>query len=127
MSDENKKLVLVVDDEENTRRFLEVALTNIGYNVIKAENGADALNYLNDNKPDAIVLDIVMPDMDGYSFIKNIKKIPELQPIPLIVSSGKGGMKEYFDLEEEIYRPQAFLIKPYELKLLTKTVKEIVG
>lgn len=122
-----KKVILVVDDEENTRRLLEVALSNAGYYVITAQNGTEALEILKKNVPDAVVLDIVMPDMDGYSLIKEIKNIPGIRDLPLIVSSGKGGMKEYFDLEDELYQPNAFLVKPYKMQLLIETVGNIVN
>jgi CheY-like chemotaxis protein len=121
-----KKIILVVDDEENTRRLLEVALSNSGYQVNTAKNGNEALEYLSGHVPDAIVCDIVMPDMDGYSLIRKVKDNPGLREVPFIFSSGKGGMKDYFELEDEVYRPDAFLIKPYKMKLLVEKVNEVI-
>jgi len=108
------------------RRLLEVALSNLDCDVITAKNGREALEILKNHIPDAIICDIVMPDMDGYSLIKEIKDNKELKNIPLIVSSGKSGMKEYFELEDEIYRPNAFLTKPYKMKMLIETVNEVL-
>lgn len=121
-----KKVVLVVDDDENTRRLLEIALSGAGYFINTAKDGSKALEFLKNHTPDAIVCDIVMPDMDGYSLLKKIKDVPELKDIPFIISSGKGGMKDYFDLEDEVYRPDAFLIKPYKMKVLIETVGNIL-
>lgn len=122
----NNKFILVVDDEENTCRLLEVALNKLSYEVTAAKNGKEALEILREKIPAAIICDIVMPDMDGYNLIKEIKSRPEIRDIPLIVSSGKGGMKEYFELEDEIYRPDAFLVKPYKIELLIETVSKVL-
>ncbi|MFH1416441.1 MAG: response regulator [Elusimicrobiota bacterium] len=126
MAGENIKTVMIVDDEDETRRLLEFALKNAGYHVREANSGQKALEALGEFMPDAIVLDIVMPDMDGYTLVKKIKKIPDLATIPIVISSGKGGMKDFFELEDEIYRPDAFLVKPYKMKDLIDTVNRIL-
>lgn len=121
-----QKIILVVDDEENTRKLLSFALEKAGYSVLSAKNGLEAIEILKKCVPDTIVLDIVMPDMDGYSFVKEIKKMPVVQNIPIVISSGKGGMKEYFELEDPNCHPDAFLIKPYKMSDLVNTVNEIL-
>ena len=126
MAEENKKTVMIVDDEDETRRLLEFALKNAGYQVREANSGQKALELLGEFVPDAIVLDIVMPDMDGYTLVKKIKEIPDLTKIPVVISSGKGGMKDLFELEAEMYRPDAFLVKPYKMKELIGTVDRIL-
>ena len=124
---ENKKpLILVVEDEENTLRLLEYALVKSGYTVYKTRSGREALEYLLNSKPAAIILDIVMPDMDGYSFLRSIKSDPEMKDIPVIISSGKSKMKNYYELEDEKYKPDAFLIKPYKMEVLIETVKKVL-
>lgn len=122
----DKNLILVVDDDENTRRLLKFAFLKAGYNVSEAKTGEEALEFLKEYKPDLITLDIIMPDMDGYTLIKEIKNIPVLRNIPIIVSSGKSGMQEYFELEDEAFRPDAFISKPYKMKELIETVKKII-
>ncbi len=121
------KLVLVVDDDKNILKMLEIALTGAGYRVACADSGRSAMEFLAGETPDAIVLDIVMPDIDGYSFFTEIRSIPSLEKVPVIISSGKGGLKSYFDLEEERFRPDAFLSKPYEMKELTRVIKKLAG
>ena len=122
----NKRLILVVDDEENTRLLIRFALTKAGYEIAEAKTGVEALDFLTISLPDLIIVDMVMPDMDGFSLIKKIKTVSVYAGIPVVVSSGKGGMKEYFELEEALYRPNAFLVKPYKMKDLIETVKKFV-
>jgi CheY-like chemotaxis protein len=118
--------ILVVDDNEQTRALMKFALTKAGYTVSEAETGKVALDHLENNKPALIILDIVMPDMDGYTFMRNIKSIPLLKNIPIIVSSGKSGIADYFNLDDEKYRPAAFLEKPFKVNDLITAVKEII-
>ena len=122
----NSSRILIVDDDENTRRLIKFALGREGYEISEAESGMAALEYLKTNRPDLIILDIVMPDMDGYTLIKKIRNMQVLRNIPVIMSSGKGGMKDYFELEEERFRPNNFLIKPYKMKDLLETVKNTI-
>ena len=118
--------VLIVDDEENTRKLIRFALEKSGYIVFETKTGSEALQFLTDNKPDLIILDIVMPDMDGYTLMKKIKDLPVMRNIPVIISSGKSGMQEYFSLDDEKYKPNAFLVKPYKMKDLIETVKNTI-
>ncbi|MBN2408003.1 MAG: response regulator [Elusimicrobia bacterium] len=118
--------VLIVDDEENTRKLIRFALEKSGYIVFETRTGSEALQFLTDNKPDLIILDIVMPDMDGYTLMKKIKDLPVMRNIPVIISSGKSGMREYFDLDDDKYKPNAFLVKPYKMKDLIETVKNTI-
>jgi len=123
---ENKQEILIIDDDENTRRLMEVALVKNGYIVYLASSGKEGMEYLTKISPVLIILDMVMPDMDGYSFIKKVKSFPIIRNIPIIVSTAKSGMKEYFEMEENQYKPDAFLTKPYKIKDLLETIKRII-
>jgi CheY-like chemotaxis protein len=81
-----KTTVLVVDDDENLRFILAETLCAEGYNVIEAENGEDALDVITRSQPDVIVLDMMMPVMDGPTFVERIKERNPKHP-PIIVSS----------------------------------------
>jgi len=119
----DKKRILVVDDEENTRRLMQIALTNAGFEVLQAENGLKALEIIQKEIPDAVIVDIVMPEMDGRSLLREIRKIPEVKDIPVVISSGKDEMKKYFEIENIKY--ESFLNKPYKIKILVETVKNL--
>ncbi|MGL4730637.1 MAG: response regulator transcription factor [Clostridium sp.] len=81
------RTILIVDDEENIRRLLAAYLAKENYNVIQANNGVDAINKVKNNKIDLIVLDIMMPMMDGFEALKIIRQDHDM---PVIMLSAKG-------------------------------------
>ncbi len=78
---------LAVDDYENTRKKLVVILQHLGLQVLEAANGLEALEVLRTEKVDIIFTDIVMPEMDGFELCIEIRKIPELRTLPIVVVS----------------------------------------
>ncbi len=80
-----KPLVLVVDDERFMRQVLRDALEEGGYFVMEAENGADALNILRNSLPDIVLLDVVMPGMDGFSVCAKLREIPHARHLPVLM------------------------------------------
>jgi two-component system KDP operon response regulator KdpE len=81
-------MVLVVDDETSIRRFLRVALTSQSYKVLEAANGTDALRVVAEDKPDMIILDLGLPDIDGIEVTRLIR---EWTQTPVIILSVRGG------------------------------------
>lgn len=79
--------VLIVDDEPPIRRFLKTSLSAQGYRVIEADGGAAALKQLTEDKPDLVVLDLGLPDMNGLEVIRAIRKI---STVPIVVLSVRG-------------------------------------
>lgn len=71
-------LVLIVDDDINFREIWKIKLSNSGFNVLTASNGKEALEILQNNKPNVILLDVIMPEMDGIETFLKIKDNPEL-------------------------------------------------
>jgi len=82
--------VLVVDDEEYIQHILNFSFGAEGYEVITAADGEEAVKIARSEKPDIIVLDIMMPKMDGYEACKQIKADPQTQDIPVILLTAKG-------------------------------------
>ena len=76
--------ILYVEDNIDNRTLVRRILMAEGYNLLEAVNAAQALETLQDNKPDLILMDINMPDMDGYSLTAKIKSTPGLETIPII-------------------------------------------
>ena len=70
-----KKRILVVDDEPRMRRFVHMNLDLEGYEVMEAENGLRALERVRDDLPDLVVLDVMMPDLDGFETLERIREI----------------------------------------------------
>jgi len=82
---DEKSRVLVVDDEDRIRRLMEAYLTPLGYEVIFAENGEEALEKVREKPPDVILLDIMMPKMDGFETARRLKENEETKIIPIVM------------------------------------------
>ncbi len=82
-------LILVVDDDKDIRLLLSVLLKNAGYRVETAGNGLEALKFIKVTKPDVIVLDIVMPEMDGFELLEKIVTNPDIADIPIVFITAK--------------------------------------
>jgi DNA-binding response OmpR family regulator len=82
---DNNKKVLIVDDDQAFLRLVEQVLTQQGYEVIKAPNGQDALRFLFARKPDLVLLDVIMPKMDGW---QTCSRIREVSDVPIILLTG---------------------------------------
>jgi DNA-binding response OmpR family regulator len=82
--------VLVVDDEEYIQHILNFSFGAEGYEVVTAADGEEALTKARDEKPDIIVLDIMMPKMDGYEACRKLKSDPKTKDIPVILLTAKG-------------------------------------
>jgi CheY-like chemotaxis protein len=84
----SQKKLLIVDDDENIVRSLEFELRKHGFAISNARNGKEALIRIAENLPDLILLDIRMPEMDGYAVIKELKSKPDTVNIPIIIMTG---------------------------------------
>ena len=78
------KCILVVEDQEDSRRILRDLFGNAGFELIEAESGEDALSAVMTRRPDLILMDIQLPQMDGYEATRRIKSNPEMKEIPVI-------------------------------------------
>ena len=114
--------ILVVDDDQNIRLFLRAVLEGAGYGVLTAKNGVHALEIMDKEHVDLVVLDIMMPEMDGYEFTKTIREVDNNLPILMVSAKQlpedkhKGfivGTDDYItkpiDDEEMLYRIKALL------------------
>ncbi len=86
----NKGKILIVDDENYILHILDFSLGAEGYEVITAEDGAEAVRKAKEDRPDLVVLDVMMPKMDGFEACRAIKRDPELAGTPVILLSAKG-------------------------------------
>ncbi len=84
-----KPLILIVDDEKSTLQLLKTILQKASYNVVCATNGTEVLNYVEKNIPDMILLDIIMPDINGFDICTQLKKTPHTKDIPIIFITAK--------------------------------------
>jgi len=147
------KRVLVVDDDENTVRFLSVALSENGYEPVQAFDGDEGLKKVEESKPDLILLDVMMPKKTGFVLFKQLRKNEEFKDIPVIMLTGVADVLEEdesqaagdtlerpFDSlreslkkaiakmrEEGLVRPEKFVDKPIDPDDLIEAVKELIG
>lgn len=117
------KKVIVVDDSALLATMAKDGLTGAGYEVITAGDGQEGLDKIKKEKPDLIVLDVVMPNMDGYEVFKTLRKDPELDQIPVIMLTARSGMKDTF----EVLDADAFIAKPVDIPVLIEKVNFILS
>lgn len=118
------KKILIVDDERDFVELMKMRLESAGFTVVCAHNGAEALNKTLKEKPDLIVLDIAMPEVDGYTFVKRLRERENLRDIPVIIVTAYGDkMKDLFAQEGII----DYLMKPFETKTLLERIGNILG
>lgn len=116
-----QKTVLIVDDEEDILEMLSYNLRKEGFDVIKANNGKEAVNIAISRLPDVVVLDIMMPEMDGFEACKAIRAHPATRAIPVIFLTAKSGeIDEILGLE---LGADDFIQKPISPRLLVSRIK----
>ena len=121
-----KRKILIADDEKDIVIILKLALEKEGYAIISAYDGLEALEKVAAEKPDLILLDIMMPKMDGYSVNLKLKENPETAKIPVIVITGRGQLKELVQARQEI-TILAYLEKPFTVAMLLGKIREALG
>ena len=114
------KKILLVDDDLDFIQILEFDLKKRGYEVEMANNGEDGLEKLKTYKPALIILDIKMPKMDGYTFVRRIKKDAETKHIPVIVLTSYEPMKDMFQLEGV----QDYVVKSVNMESLLVSIEK---
>jgi len=88
MADKTK--ILLVEDDQDLQEMYETKFAMEGFEVVKAENGVEALNKIPTAKPGIILLDIVMPEIDGFQVLKDLKANPETKEVPVILLTNLG-------------------------------------
>ena len=112
------KKILAVDDERHIVRLVEVNLQRAGYEVVTAYDGREALEKVKAEKPDLVVLDVMMPYMDGFEVLKNLKADPETAEIPVIMLTAKAQDADVFRGWQS--GVDCYLTKPFNpMELLT--------
>lgn len=119
---EGGRLVLVVDDEAAIRTLVNEFLTEEGYQVMTATNGRAALETLASWRPNVILLDLMMPEMDGWTFLARQQADPQLVEIPVIVMSAKHN----FTGHAKQLATTAVLAKPFDIEQMLALVKGLI-
>jgi Response regulators consisting of a CheY-like receiver domain and a winged-helix DNA-binding domain len=121
----NNATILIVDDDPNIRELISVNLLSAGYTVIEASNGREAMGKMQESPPDLIVLDIMMPEIDGWEFCKFVRDDPLLEKIKIIMLTAKGTEKDKL-IGREIFRADEYMTKPFDIDELKKNVERLL-
>ncbi len=116
--------IMVVDDEPQILTLVKIMFEMKGYQVSEAKSGAECLRKLKNEKPDLILLDIMMPGEDGWEILKEIKKDKETKDIPVVmfsVRTSKDSIKKSLE-----YGADAHINKPFDLDYLLNQVKSLL-
>jgi putative two-component system response regulator len=119
-----KVKILVVDDEDRNLRLMKLLLTSFGYDVLTASNGEEALEMVHDIPPDVILLDIMMPKMDGFEVAKQLKREEETKIIPIVMVTALNGVEDRVKALEA--GADDFLNKPVDKTELRARVQSLV-
>lgn len=117
------KKILAVDDEKHIVRLVQINLLKEGYEVVTATNGREALEAVAQQKPDLIVMDVMMPEMDGFEALQKLKENPASADIPVIMLTAKAQDADVFKGWQS--GADLYLTKPFNPQELITFVKRI--
>ncbi len=117
------KTILVVDDEPVIVEIAKRKLSELGYNIRTAGDGVEALAQMKEQKPDLILLDIQMPNMNGYTFMMEKSKLPDYARVPVVVLTAYSEMEPLF----KRHGAAAYILKPLKLQDVIQLVKKTIG
>lgn len=118
------KTILVVDDSASLRQVVGIALKGAGYDVAEAVDGKDALSKLDGRKIHLIVCDVNMPNMDGISFVREMKNLPSYKFTPVIMLTTEAG--EDKKKEGQAAGVKAWVVKPFQPPQMLAAVSKLV-
>ncbi|SHE49125.1 response regulator transcription factor [Chryseobacterium takakiae] len=117
------KKIIIADDEHKILMSLEYSFKKNGYDVYIARDGTEVIEFLKSMTPDVILLDIMMPNLDGYSTLELIKKDDKLKQTKVIFLSAKNNPR---DIEKGMeLGADAYITKPYSIKKLIQQIEEM--
>ncbi|HEY6528321.1 MAG TPA: response regulator [Cellvibrionaceae bacterium] len=118
------KVILIIDDSASVRQLVSIALRGAGYSVIEAADGKEGLKQLNGQKIHLIISDVNMPNMDGISFVKEMKKNPsyKFMPVIMLTTEGADAKKQ----EGKDAGAKAWIVKPFRSEQLLQAVSMLI-
>lgn len=123
MESTKKKTVLIADDEPDIIELLDYSLTKEGYHVVKAKDGAQAIEKAQKHNPDFFILDIMMPEMDGIEVCRKLRAIPQFNKAIILFLTARG--EEYSEIAGFEAGADDYLIKPIKIRSLVKRLEAL--
>ncbi len=117
--------ILAVDDSTSMRQMVAFALRSAGYDVTEAEDGLVALDKAKKDKFNAVVADVNMPNMDGISLIRELRKLPDYRFTPLLMLTTEAGLEK--KQEGKAAGATGWLVKPFNPEQLIATLQKVLG
>lgn len=118
-----KKKILIVEDEESLLKLESILLMSHGYDVTGVQNGRAALEQLAADKPDLVILDIMLPEIDGFEVCRRIKENPETRDIPVVMLTAKKSSQDY---DKGIaVGASAYITKPFKSAKIMEVIQGI--
>jgi DNA-binding response OmpR family regulator len=118
----SKKKILIIDDEIELVNLVKMRLEANGYDVLTANSGLEGLSQAISALPDLVVLDIAMPEMDGYTTLQKLKGDEKTKDIPVIMLTAYGKMKSLFEMEGV----SDYIVKPFDPKDFVSRVNKVL-
>ncbi|MBU2067443.1 MAG: response regulator [Gammaproteobacteria bacterium] len=118
------KTILIVDDSASIRQVVGMTLKNAGYEVIEGVDGKDALTKLDGRKVHLIISDVNMPNMDGITFVKNVKQMPAYKFTPVIMLTTEAGDGKKG--EGQAAGAKAWVVKPFQPAQMLTAVSKLI-
>jgi DNA-binding response OmpR family regulator len=119
-----KPKIMIVEDDEDLHVLYGLYLQSADYDILRAYNGAEALAFLDSEKPDLIILDLIMPVMDGEEFFVKLRKERKMTDIPVIIASVNEKIPDHLFALGNL---RAVLKKPFTVEKLTGEIKKILS
>ena len=117
--------ILTVDDTASMRQMISFTLNSVGYEVIQAVDGADALKLAKDRKVDLVIADLNMPNMDGISLVKSLRGLPDYRFTPILMLTTES--QEQKRQEGRSAGATGWIVKPFNPEQLLSVVKKVLG
>ena len=119
------KTILIVDDSSSVRQVIGITLRGAGYDVVEGCDGIDALTKLDGRKVHMIISDVNMPNMDGISFVKEVKQLPNYRFTPILMLTTESAADK--KSEGKAAGATGWLVKPFNPEQLIATVQKVLG
>jgi two-component system, chemotaxis family, chemotaxis protein CheY len=118
------KTVMIVDDSASLRQVVSIALKGAGYDVLEGADGKDALSKLTGQKVHLVISDVNMPNMDGITFVKELKKLPAYKFTPVIMLTTES--QESKKAEGQAAGAKAWVVKPFQPPQMLDAVSKLI-
>ncbi len=125
---ENIKKILIIDDEEDIRRYLETLFEDNGYVAVTADNGKEGVRKAIEERPDLITLDVSMPEESGVKALREIQNSENSKNIPVIIITGVSiDFKRFIETRKQVHPPEGYFEKPIDRDELLKKVDKLIN